>query len=213
MAKADKKKKDKTKTKSEVEEERAEAREIPIGDGGDEPIEEAGGDEGPVEVDPLAALEVRVKELEDQKLRALAEMDNYRKRMARQFEDVVRSANDRLLGQLLEVVDNFERALAHSSEDKQANGESLAALREGTELIYHQMIDVLDRHNVKSIESIGRPFDPTYHEALMQIPSDEYDEGIVVTEVNKGYTVGDRVLRYAQVAVSNGPEAESKKED
>jgi molecular chaperone GrpE len=211
MAKAEKKKKDDEQVEADASS--AEVQEIPIGDGKEELTEEPTPDEESIESDPVALLEAKVKELEDQKLRALADLDNYRKRMARQYEDVIRTANDKLLGQILEVVDNFERALAHAAEERESNGELLAALREGTELIYNQMTDFLARHEVKPIESIGRPFDPNYHEAMMQMPSDEYDEGIVVTEISKGYMVGDRVLRHARVAVSRGPVEDQEQEE
>jgi len=182
--------------------------EIPVGDGDREPAPVTAEETGPepevqVEPDPVRALEARVSELEDQRLRALAELDNYRKRMARQFDEVIRSANDRLLSELLEVVDNFERALEHTNNDK-ADAARLAALREGTELIYNQLRGLLERYDVTPIESIGRPFDPRYHEALMQADSDEYDEGMVTAEISKGYMLGDRVLRHARVAVSKG---------
>ncbi len=186
------------------------AQEIPVGNGDTHTVEEQ--TKAADEVDPVEALEARVRELEDQKLRALADRDNFRKRMSRQFEEVVRAANDRLLSELLEVVDNFERALAHNSEESSATDATLAALREGTELIYDQMRTFLEKHDVRPIESVGHPFDPGYHEAVMQMASDEYDEGTVVTEVSKGYMVGDRVLRHARVAVSQGPAEEGTDE-
>jgi len=188
-------------------EKKSAARDIPVGESvPDEKSEksEPGGD-----LDEVQILKARVEELESQKLRALADLDNYRKRMTRQFESIIRTANDNLLGELLGVVDNLERALDHGDGENDADGEVLTALREGMELIYQQMNDLLARYKVRPIEAIGHPFDPNYHEALMQVVSDEYDEGIVVTQISKGYMVGERVLRHAKVAVSKGKTKEN----
>jgi molecular chaperone GrpE len=186
-----------------------EARSIPIGDGETEakgqasPVSEVAKEaEGkPV---PVQALEAKVAELEDLRLRALADLENYRKRMARQFDEVVRSANDRLLGELLDVADNFDRAIAHTNDQNEVDAARLTALKKGTELIYGQLRGLLERYEVKPFESLGHPFDPRYHEALAHIDSPEYDEGMVAAEINRGYMIGERVLRHARVAVSKG---------
>jgi len=161
--------------------------------------------EAAIEVEELSEeekLRLKVAELEDRLLRAAAEFDNYKKRQARNYDDMVRNANDRLLLQLLEVVDNFERAVAHGGDE----GANHDAYREGTELILSQMHALLDRHDVAPIEALGEPFDPNLHEALMQVASDEYEEGVVAMEVNRGYKRGGSVLRHARVGVSTGPE-------
>jgi molecular chaperone GrpE len=155
----------------------------------------------------IEQLRARVAELEDQRLRALADMDNYKKRMARQFDEVVRGAKDRLLTELLEVVDNFERARNHVSDD------SGGGLREGVDLIYNQLIDLLKRYQVEPIPAVGQVFDPNLHEALLQVASPEHGDGVVAQEIARGYRVGDRVLRYAKVAVSKGVSAESTSAD
>lgn len=183
------------------------ARDIPVSDGA--PDEKGEKSESEDDLDEVQILEAKMEELEGQKLRALADLDNYRKRMTRQFESVIRTANDNLLGELLGVVDNLERALEHSDGENDAEGEVPTVLRGGTELIYQQMNDLLARYEVRPIEAVGHTFDPNYHEALMQVVSDEYDEGIVVTQVSKGYMVGERVLRHAKVAVSKGKTEEN----
>lgn len=208
-------------TKSRKEDKKADAtaadeaareRIIPVGSEHDTaPKEERSAAEEPTgqdvsEVDQLKAL---VAQLEDQKLRALADLDNFRKRTARQFEETIRSANERLLCDMLEVVDNFERALQHTDESNDASA-GAEAIRKGTELIYHQMRDLLARYDVTPIESVGKAFDPNLHEALMPIASDEYDEGTVAMEISKGYKQGDRVLRHAKVGVSQGPKGASE---
>jgi molecular chaperone GrpE len=180
--------------------------EIPIGDGEANESNEANESAEPeVELDPIAQLQAQVAELEEQKLLALADMDNYRKRMARQFETVTQAANDRLLTEFLDVVDNLERALTHSNGDNGATDGNEAAVQEGTTLILQQMRDLLVRFDVRPMETVGKAFNAAWHEALMQVASDEYDEGIVVTEIRKGYMIGDRVLRHARVAVSLPP--------
>lgn len=145
------------------------------------------------------SLRQQVSELEDKLLRTAAEFENYRKRVARQYDDLVRSANDALIVELLEVIDNFERAMNHTGQDT-----DLSAYQEGTELIYNQMVNLLKKYNITPIESVGQPFDPNLHEALMQVESDEYDEGLVAVEIAKGYQQGSRVIRHSRVGVSSG---------
>jgi len=146
-------------------------------------------------------LRARVAELEDRLLRSLAEFDNYKKRSARLHEQMANSANDKLLNELLDVVDNFERALQHQEP---AGGSD--AFRQGIEMIYSQLTGLLNRYGVTAIEAIGKPFDANLHDALIRVASDKYDEGVVVDEISKGYKIGDRVLRHSKVSVSMGPE-------
>lgn len=178
-------------------------------------VVESSGDTGidSAEMSP----EARIEELEDKVLRTLADFDNFKKRTARQFEDVISTANDKLFGELLEVVDNFERALEHngnSCNDTDDNGaaENADALRQGTELIYNQLIGLLKRYDIKPIDSLGKPFDPNLHEALMTTPSDEYEKGYVAMEIGRGYMLGSRVLRHARVGVSSGQNENDKTE-
>lgn len=154
------------------------------------------------------SVEEKLARLDDKLLRTMAEFDNYRKRSLQQFEQIRRTANDELLLEILEVLDNFERALQHAEENSHDD-----ALLKGTELIYNQLRGVLARRNVKAIESLGQPFDPNLHDAMMQTASDEYDEGTVAIEISKGYMVGDRVLRHAKVAVSSGPAGDESDAD
>ncbi|MBN1212874.1 MAG: nucleotide exchange factor GrpE [candidate division Zixibacteria bacterium] len=152
-------------------------------------------------------LKNRVAELEDKLLRTMADFDNYKKRTARQFDEIIGTANEKLIVELLEVVDNFERALEHGKDKT-----DFKAFRKGTELIFHQMKDFLARYDVRPIEAVGQPFDPARHEAVMQLPSDEYDEGVVAMEMTRGYLQGNRVIRYSKVAVSTGKDKEKKEE-
>ncbi len=172
-----------------------------------EKAEDFSSDAEPVDEEALPpqegeAPEKRVAELEDRLLRTMAEFDNYRKRNARLTEDLIKSANDKLLQELLEIADNFERALQHASTD--ANE---ASLREGLTLIYNQLLAVFARYGVTPIEAVGQKFDPEIHDAMLQVPTNEYAEGIVATEMLKGYRRGEQVLRHSKVGVSTGRKA------
>lgn len=148
---------------------------------------------------------------EEKLLLAMADFENYKKRQARRQEDFYRTANDSLLARLLDVVDNFERAITHAGEgDSESNSE--IGLLDGTRMILKQLQEVLTRYQVVPLENaVGQSFDPNLHEALMQVESDEYDEGIISVEIARGYKVGDRILRHSKVGVSKGkPEAETK---
>ncbi|MEW6412966.1 MAG: nucleotide exchange factor GrpE [Candidatus Zixiibacteriota bacterium] len=148
----------------------------------------------------------RVAELEDKLLRNAAEFENYKKRVARQYEDMVRSANDAVMLEFLDIVDNFERALSHANNN--ADSESL---RKGTDLILNQMINLLKKYNITPIEAVGKPFDPNFHDAMMQIESEDHDEGVVAMEMSRGYRQGDRILRHSKVGVSSGRKMTSDK--
>ena len=138
----------------------------------------------------------------DRYLRLAADFDNYRKRTSREFDEVIRTANARLLKSLVAVVDDFERALFGET----ARGEG-DAYRKGVELIYGKLKELLNRERVEVMDVLGQPFNPAYHEAMMQQPSDEYAEGIICGIVQKGYLLDDKVLRHARVVVSSGPGA------
>jgi len=156
----------------------------------------------------LAKSEEQVKELEDRLLRLAAEFDNYRKRTAREFEYVYQNANENLILKLLDTLDNFERAL-----DSAKTSNDYDSFHQGVELIYAHIKDILIKDGLKEIDAIGKPFDPNFHEAVTQAESDEYEEGIVVNEINKGYMLNDRLLRASKVMVSKGKPMHEKEED
>lgn len=159
-----------------------------------EPVEEQMQSE-----ETLESLREKYNDLEDRMLRMAADYDNYRKRMARQMEDTVKYANDRIFSELIEVLDNFERALQHAREDSDSS-----AILKGTEMIYNQLAGILTKYDIKPIEAVGKPFDPQLHEAMMQVQTDEHPEGIVAMEMGKGYVQGNRVIRHSKVGVSSG---------
>jgi molecular chaperone GrpE len=142
-------------------------------------------------------LQSELEQLRDKWLRAVAELDNMKKRVERDRHELIKFANEELLKQILPVVDNLERAIHHAekSEDKKA-------LLEGVRMIHRQFITVLENLGVKPIEALHQPFDPSKHEAMMQVESNEHEPNTVVEELEKGYLLHDRLLRPSKVAVS-----------
>jgi molecular chaperone GrpE len=136
----------------------------------------------------------------DRFLRLSAEFENYKKRMNRQMDEFRKYANEALLKDLLSVVDNMERALSTSNED---SGEKIqGSLVEGVEMTLNEILKILTKFNVTPIESLEKPFDPVFHEAVMQEESDEQPENTVINEFQKGYLIHDRLLRPSMVVVS-----------
>ena len=183
----------KGKHKEDVVEEGIEAEEVTGRGAGDDPAEGANGG------DPrIAALETELAESKDRWLRTLAEMDNVRRRAARDAEDARRFANEKLLAELLPVLDNLQRAIEASAQT-----ENFDALKEGVELTQRQFIELLDRNGLRKIEAVGSPFDPNLHEAIMQVPpQDDQEAGQVVEELRTGYSLNERVIRPSLVKVT-----------
>ncbi len=152
-------------------------------------------DEAPV----VPTAEEMLSQERDRYLRLAAEFDNYRKRTERDMAEFKRRAVDDLLLSLLEVVDNLDRALVATEE--QETNDLLAGLR----AIRNQMGAILERECIVPIEAVGLEFDPFHMEAVMRIPSEEVEEGHVVSELQKGYRTPTYVLRPSKVVVSSGP--------
>ena len=148
----------------------------------------------------LAALEAERDERLNDLKRVAADFENYRKRVARDQESLVARAHERLVKELLPVLDDLERALAAAEEHEEAK------LEEGVRLVHRELADALEREGLAEIETNGR-FDPHVHEALLSQPS-EAEEGSVLEVVQKGYRLGDRVLRPARVVVAARPEGD-----
>ncbi|MEW5914080.1 MAG: nucleotide exchange factor GrpE [Thermodesulfobacteriota bacterium] len=157
----------------------------------------------PAEQAPLASAEqlaAELAELKDRVLRQAAELENFKKRSEREKADFLRRANEGLVRDLLPVLDNLERALAHARENAE-----LASLLEGMELVHSELLKTLGRHGLEPVEAMGQPFDPVLHEAMMQQDNPELEENTVVGEMQKGYRFQDRLLRPAMVVVSKKP--------
>lgn len=138
--------------------------------------------------------------LQDRLLRLQADFDNYRKRMDREKKDWIAFASEKLVLDLLPVLDHFELGLADS-----ANNGAPASFVEGFQLVYSQLRAAIEKAGVQAIDAEGAAFDPHLHEAITHLPSDDVPEGHVVLQSRRGYRMGDKLLRAAQVVVSSGP--------
>ena len=156
----------------------------------EQPVQESGEDR-------LAALEAERDEALDRWKRAAADFDNFRKRALRERAELVTLANERLVKDLLPILDDLERALEAAAEQQEAQ------LEEGVRLTHRALAALLERNGVREIAT-GAMFDPHVHEALLTQPS-EAEEGSVIDVVQKGYTLGDRVVRPARVVVAAAP--------
>jgi molecular chaperone GrpE len=145
--------------------------------------------------------EKKSKENHEQYVRLLAEFDNFRKRMAREKDDVVRYGHEKIVRELLPVLDGLEKALEHATEapDKQA-------IIEGVELVLKQFLRAMENFGVRKVEAVGQPFDPHYHEAMGHHESEAHEPDTVVNEYRSGFTFHDRLLRPALVTVAKPPE-------
>lgn len=147
----------------------------------------------------LGAAKAEAAQNWDKFLRERAEMENFRKRQERMAGDRVRREKREILGKLLEVVDNLERALTfQDTMDRDA-------LQQGMRMLQWQLNELLKAEGVTPAPSVGEPFDPYVHEAVESVASKEHPEGVVIEEVRKGYKLGDETLRPARVKVSAGP--------
>lgn len=145
----------------------------------------------------LAALRAELEEQQQRLLRVQADFDNFRRRTQKEKEELGKYASAKLITELLPVIDNFERALASGEQ-----GTDVTSYAKGVEMIFRQLEGVLGAEGLKAMETVGEQFNPEFHQAIMQVESDEHEEGIVVEEVQKGYMLKDKVLRPAMVKVS-----------
>lgn len=142
------------------------------------------------------ALKERIEELEDRVKRQMAEFDNFRKRTDKEKTAMFETGAKSVIEKILPVVDNFERGLAAIPE-----GEKGSPFAEGMEMIYKQLMTELEKMEVKPIPAIGEEFNPDFHNAVMQVESEEYETGVIAQELQKGYTYRDSVVRHSMVAV------------
>ncbi len=147
----------------------------------------------------LNAKTAECRENWDKFLRERADLENYRKRTNREKEELLNYGTKSFIEEILPVVDNLERALSHASED------SLSALVEGIQMTHSMLIGALKKFGVTPIETSGAVFDPSFHQAMTQIPTDQQPPNTVVDEFQKGYMLKDRLLRPAMVSVATNP--------
>jgi molecular chaperone GrpE len=145
----------------------------------------------------LEAKEQEAKTTYERLLRQAAELENFKKRTIREREESIRFANEALIKDLLPVIDNLERAVAHAQGG--GNGKPLV---EGVEMVIRGFLDVLNKYGVTQIDAMGQPFDPVKHEAMAQVESENHEPNLVIEEHHKGYLLHSRLLRPALVSVS-----------
>jgi molecular chaperone GrpE len=151
--------------------------------------------EGP-ELSKEEKLQLEVDELKDKYLRLYSEFENYRRRTSKEKIDLIKTASEELMREILPIIDDFERAFKASE-----NEEDGAKVREGNQLVFHKLVKILENKGVKVMDNlIGKPFDADTQEAITQIPAPTEDlKGKVIDVVENGYTLGDKVIRFAKV--------------
>jgi molecular chaperone GrpE len=145
----------------------------------------------------LAELQRQAEDNHSRYLRAQADFDNFRRRTLKEKEELAQYASLKVISQLLPVLDNFERALQTGGE-----GAESGSFTKGVDMIYRQLNQVLEAEGLKQMEVIGQQFDPELHQAIMQVASEDHDEGTVVEVIQPGYKLKDKVIRPAMVKVS-----------
>lgn len=161
------------------------------------------GEEIAREAAQIAALHAEIAELKDRYLRAAAETENVRRRADREKTEAAQFAFGRFAKDLLNVLDNFTRALdAAKPEERAAMPESARAVVEGIEAIQREMAGIFERHGIKRIVAKGKRFDPNLHRAIAEIPTNDHQPGTVIDVAQEGYVIGGRLLREAMVTVA-----------
>ena len=170
---------------------------------GEEPVkEESAGTDSKQTGDPreqLGQLKAELDKYKDIALRSVADLDNYRKRMAREKDDAIRYANASFLERLIPILDNFELGLQAAKA-----GGSQSAVFDGMTMVFKQLQEFLASCGVETIDATGEHFDPNLHEAIAQEENSEVEDGVVIRQLRKGYRLKDRLIRPANVVVSKG---------
>ena len=160
-----------------------------------ESTEDSENNESQEEMSPLEKAEEEIKSLTDKYLRAVAEFENYRKRTLKEKAELILNGSEKTITAILPVLDDFERAIADNTEDAKA-------IKEGMELFFHKFVKILEGLGVKKIETEEKDFDVDFHEAIAMVPGMGDDKkGKVIDCVQTGYTLNDKVIRHAKVAV------------
>ena len=159
----------------------------------------------------IGDLKVKLKETEDKLLRELAENDNLRKRHEKELQDSLKYSIRNFSSDLLSVTDNFQRALNSISGQDFEQSSTLKNLKVGLEAVEKEIYEIFEKNGIKKFDSLKKKFDPEIHQAVSKVSS-ELSEGLIVEELAKGFTIGDRLLRPAMVVVSSGSQKEGKKD-
>ena len=152
-------------------------------------------DSAPTEADKIAALEAELKEKSDRILRLQADFENFRRRTAKEKEELAAVITQNMLSDLLPLLDNFERALTVEQTD-------VEAFQKGVEMIHTQLREVMQKHGLETIEAEGQPFDPNFHQAVMRVEDADAEDGTITQVLQKGYQARGRVIRPAMVQVA-----------
>lgn len=155
---------------------------------------EAAQEEAALDAEKLAA---ELADLNQRFLRVAADFDNYKRRTVQEKEDLVKYSNAKIMGELLPVLDAFQLALKNPGESQEAQN-----VIKGVEMLYRQIMQVLEQAGMSKIEAVSQPFDPKLHEAIMQVDDDSVPEDTVVEELRAGYVLNERVIRPSMVKVS-----------
>jgi len=164
----------------------------------------------PTSEERIATLEAEKADARDRMLRIAADFDNWKKRSRKELSDGESRAKESVLRDFLEISDNLERATTSWGEVKDTDAKSI---RDGVELVLRQFRSKLERYQVKAVEAVGLPFDPRFHEAISQAPSADAKPGSVLHELQKGYMIGDKLLRPSMVVVAAAPPAVKPAQD
>jgi len=146
----------------------------------------------------LVKAKAKAEDHYNQLQRLQADFDNYRKRTQKEKTELIKYASERLVGELLPVLDNFDRAVSAAKVNP-----DFTSFSQGVEMILRQMQAALSKEGLKAMDAVGRPFDPNLHEAVLRVASDEHPENTVVEELQKGYYLKEKVIRPSMVTVSN----------
>jgi molecular chaperone GrpE len=158
---------------------------------------------------PLEEAQAEIARIRDQLLRTAADYDNFRKRTRREVDDAQKRGKEELLRELLPVFDNLERAVVHAGQASDAK-----AVADGVNMVLKQFQDTLGKVGIKRIAAVGGAFDPSLHEAIQQVETNDHPAGTIVAEVQPGYAMGDRLLRASMVVVAKPrPKDEAEKPD
>lgn len=144
-----------------------------------------------------AELLAQLDEASQKLLRVQADYDNFRRRTQKEKEELAKYASSKLVENLLPTVDNFDRAITASAANQDYD-----ALAKGVDMIFRQLMTTMEAEGLVTMETVGQPFNPEYHQAVMTVETDEYEEGIIVEELQKGFMIKDKVIRPAMVKVS-----------
>jgi molecular chaperone GrpE len=179
---------------TEAEEDTQESEAAEEAQGAEEAAEDSGKENGETEKEEEVKEEGKEDTEELRYLRLMADFQNYKKRVEKEKRDLYSYANEKLMNELLAVVDNFERALDHDADE---------GFKEGIEMIFKQLQDVLEKSGLAEIPALGEEFDPNVHSAVMTEETEEYESGKVSGVMQKGYTLNGKVIRPSMVKVAN----------